>query len=41
MADLRVLDSSFLPYIFEAFRQAEVGETRTHGGLGLGLTIVR
>jgi signal transduction histidine kinase len=37
----RGIESSFLPYIFEAFRQAEVGKTRTHGGLGLGLTIAR
>jgi signal transduction histidine kinase len=37
----RGIDSSFLPYIFEAFRQAEVGKTRTHDGLGLGLNIAR
>ena len=37
----RGIDPSFLPHIFEAFRQAEVGKTRTHGGLGLGLTIAR
>ncbi len=37
----RGIDSSFLPYIFDAFRQAEVGKTRTHGGLGLGLNIAR
>jgi signal transduction histidine kinase len=35
----RGIESSFLPYIFEAFRQAEVGKTRTHSGLGL--TIAR
>jgi PAS domain S-box-containing protein len=35
------IDSEFLPHVFEAFRQGETPNTRTHGGLGLGLAIVR
>jgi signal transduction histidine kinase len=31
----------FLPFVFDRFRQAESAITRTHGGLGLGLSIVR
>jgi signal transduction histidine kinase len=33
--------SDFLPYVFDRFRQAESTLTRSHGGLGLGLSIVR
>jgi PAS domain S-box-containing protein len=35
------IDAGFLPHVFERFRQAAGGIARSHGGLGLGLTIVR
>ena len=35
------IELQFLPHVFEPFRQAENPQTRFHGGLGLGLSIVR
>ena len=46
-AELRVTDTGegispeFLPHVFDRFRQASVGDSRRHSGLGLGLSIVQ
>ena len=35
------ISAAFLPHVFDRFRQADSTSNRAHGGLGLGLSIVR
>ena len=35
------IDQAFLPHLFEAFTQESTGLTRSHDGIGIGLTVAR
>ena len=35
------IDASFLPHIFEIFRQADAGTNRAQAGMGIGLAVVQ
>jgi len=35
------IPAEFMPHVFERFRQADSSQSRRHGGLGIGLSLVR
>src|SRR5690606_16506878 len=35
------IEPSFLPHVFDIFRQSDASVTRVHGGLGIGLSIAK
>jgi signal transduction histidine kinase len=37
----RGIEPSFLPFVFDRFRQADSSTSRLYGGLGLGRSLVR